>query len=81
MNLEEPDYIFGIPTSIITEPDIIIITDYIVDRYGVGNNIKEAVEDYKKAVKEYYEQLLKDKDKLGIIPQKHFNYLCGKIIQ
>jgi len=42
-----------------------VISDSIIPLYGVGTTPKEAMEDYRSAVVEYYESLLADRAELG----------------
>ena len=67
--------IFGIPVSIESDEDTIVVTDYIVHMYGAGNSIKEAIEDYKTSIKAYFEELQKDEDRLGSNLTQHLCYL------
>ena len=67
--------IFGIPVTIEIDEDSIVVTDYIVHMYGVGNSIKEAVEDYKISIKAYFEELQKEEDTLGDNLTQHLCYL------
>lgn len=67
--------IFGIPVTIEIDEDAIIVTDYIVHMYGVGNTLQEAIEDYKISIKAYREELLEDEDRLNSNLKQHLYYL------
>jgi len=67
--------IFGIPVTIEIDEGSIAVTDYIVHMYGVGNSIKEAVEDYKTSIKAYFEELQEEEDTLGDNLTQHLCYL------
>lgn len=67
--------IFGIPVSIESDENTIVVTDYIVNMYGAGNSIQEAVEDYKISIKAYFEELQEDGERLGSSLTQHLCYL------
>ncbi|MHA2068999.1 MAG: hypothetical protein ACXABY_31945 [Candidatus Thorarchaeota archaeon] len=57
------------------DENAIIVTDYIVHMYGVGNTVQEAIEDYKISTKAYLEELQKDEDRLSSNLKQHLYYL------
>ncbi len=67
--------IFGIPVAIENDRDEIVVTDYIVHMYGVGNSIQEAIDDYKISIKAYFEELQEDENRLGSDLTRHLCYL------
>ena len=67
--------IFGIPVQIEVDEDAIIVSDYIVNMYGVGNSIQEAIEDYKISIKAYFKELEENEDKLASNLMQHLCYL------
>lgn len=71
-------HIFEIPVTIEIDEDVIVVTDYIVHMYGVGNDEQEAIEDYKISIKAYLEELQEDEDRLGSNLKKHLYYLRDK---
>ncbi len=73
--------IFGIPVTIQTDEDAIIITDDIVYMYGVGNTPQEAIEDYKISIKAYFEELQENEDRLGNNLKQHLYYLHNTLMQ
>ena len=66
---------FGIPVVIEVDEDAIVVTDYIIHMYGVGNTVQEAIEDYKISIKAYREELLEDEDRLSSYLKQHLYYL------
>lgn len=71
--------IFGIPVSIEKDEDNIVVTDYIVHMYGVGNDIQSAIEDYKISIKEYFEELEEEENNLGDDLKQQLCYLREKL--
>ena len=71
--------IFGIPVSIEKDENNIVITDYIVNMYGVGNDIQSAIEDYKNSIKAYFEELKEEENNLGDDLKQQLNYLRKKL--
>lgn len=67
--------IFGIPVEIEVDEDAIIVTDYIVNMYGVGNSMQEAIEDYKISIKAYFKELEENEEKLANNLMQHLHYL------
>ncbi len=74
-------HIFGIPVTIGIDENEIVVTDYIVHMYGVGNDEQEAIEDYKISIKAYLEELQEDEDRLGSNLQQHLYYLRSKLMR
>ena len=72
--------VLGIPVVIEIDENSIVVTDYILHMYGVGNSVKAAIEDYKTAVKSYFEELQENEDKLGSKLKQHLIYLRGIFI-
>lgn len=68
--------IFGIPIEIeLDEVDVFAVTDYVVNMYGVGDTISQAVTEYCDVIKEYFEKLQEDEDTLGKNLTSHLHYL------
>lgn len=68
--------IYGIPVIIEYDEDgTIIITDDIINMYGVGDTITEAIKDYKDTIKEYYKDLKENEGMLGHNLRQHLEYL------
>ncbi len=70
--------ILGIPVTIEIDEDAIVVTDYTIHMYGVGNSIQEAIEDYKISIKAYLEELQEDEDRLSSNLKLHLYYLRDK---
>lgn len=68
-------HIFRIPVTIEIDEDAIIVTDYIVHMYGVGDTVQEAIDDYKSSIKAYLKELQEDEDRLGNNLKRHLYYL------
>ena len=68
-------YIFGIPATVEIDEDAIIVTDYIVHMYGVGDTVQEAINDYKTSIKAYFAELQENEDRLGNNLKRHLYYL------
>ena len=68
-------YILGMDVGIGRDKSAFIVTDGIVNMYGVGDSIEEAIEDYKITIKAYFDDLQEDEDNLGCNLRQHLNYL------
>jgi hypothetical protein len=71
--------IFGIPVSMAIDESTVVIGDNIINMYGCGDKLDEAVADYKKSIHEYYADLKANEDELGDNLQKHLSNLRGKL--
>ncbi len=71
--------IFGIPVSIEKDENNIVVTDYIIHMYGVGNDIQSAIEDYKISIKAYFEELEEEESNLGDNLRNQLCYLREKL--
>jgi hypothetical protein len=76
-NLRHPNYTLrrSIPVSLESEENKIIANCYDIDMYGSGDNEEEAIDDLCEVIVEYYESLKADKENLGPLPEKHWDYL------
>ena len=80
-SISSHDVIFGIPVIIeYDEDNTIIITDDIINMYGVGDTITEAIKDYKSVVLSYFDDLKLNEKKLGQPLKTHLNYLKDMIV-
>ena len=50
--------VFGIPVEVAEDDGGWLVTDCVVNMYGVGDTVSEAVEDYKSVILEYFELIL-----------------------
>ncbi len=71
--------VFGIPVEIEIHEDAVVVTDYIVNMYGVGDSIQEAIEDYKTSIKAYFKELQEDENRLGSNLKYHLYFLRSKL--
>jgi predicted RNase H-like HicB family nuclease len=80
-NLRHPSYILKQPLSVTLESEDseIVASCYDVNMYGCGDSEEEAIDDLCSVLVEYYETLKEDKEKLGIIPKKHWGFLSSII--
>ena len=70
--------IFGIPVIIEKEDDHFIVTDSEINMYGIGRTRKDAEEDYKSVILEYFEFLNENEGKLSDHLRRHLCYLRVK---
>jgi|GEM_PF-4977706 hypothetical protein len=76
-NLRNSEYKLLSPLSIVLESEggCISANCYDINQYGVGDNEEEAINNLCEIIIEYFECLIEDQDKLGVLPTKHWIYL------
>jgi len=64
-----------IPTVIERDGDHYLVSDEVVNMYGIGETVEEAMADYRSMLVEYYESLLEDADRLSAHLRAHLELL------
>ncbi len=59
------------------DSDGVIAYCYDIDVFGHGETESEALEDLRKTINDLYFELESNKDQLGVLPQKVWDYLSG----
>ena len=63
------------PVTVEYEEDTVIASFYDLDLYGLGDEVSEAIDDLCATLIEYYEMLREDRNCLGPLARKHWQYL------
>lgn len=63
------------PVTVLEDDGTIVVTDYVINMYGVGDTKQEAIDDYNSVVKEYLTILEADAGRLGSHLKKHLAIL------
>lgn len=72
--------LYGIPIQIEEDKDGFIVSDDIINMYGIGDTIENAIEDYKSTIIEYYDFLVAEEVNLAKHLKEHLDYLKIKLI-
>jgi len=64
-----------IPIQVEEDGDGFIVSDDIINMYGIGDAIEDAVEDYRSSIIEYYDFLVSEEMNLAEHLKKHLDYL------
>ena len=77
LNLRSDNYTLNqpIPVWVETEEGEIVLSSEDVDMYGTGSNLQEALDDLCGAIVEYYQYLKEEKDNLGPLLKKDYQFL------
>ena len=81
-SLPDPQYHLAHPVEVIVIPngDLLIATEHIFLRYGVGRTVKEAKDDYAASLLDYYEDLMEFDGRLSAQLQEDLDTLRTFIV-
>lgn len=70
-----------IPVSLEFSPDLVTAHCFDLDEFGVGPDESAALDDLRASIASLYRSLKEEKDNLGPLPRKHWDYLSRMIAE
>lgn len=69
------------PVNIVLEDDVYIASSYDLNTFGYGDNEDEAIRDLCESIIEHYEHLKNNREKLGSLLRRDWDFLSRMIVE